>query len=221
MRILFAEDDDLLAHAVGRSLEPTYSITRCSTCAATKQALLSDKYELLLLDLGLADGDAIELLKQIRSQGETIPVLIVTARDTLDDRVLGLTTGADDYLIKPFDLRELEARVQALLRRRYMALRGEFSVGNLRFDLLGKRMFVDERPVDLSAREMSVLELLVLNLGRVVSKDRILEKICDEGEVLGANAIEVYVHRLRKKIPATHLRFKTIRGLGYLLEKSA
>jgi two-component system OmpR family response regulator len=147
-----------------------------------------------------------------------VPVLVLTARDALNDRIKGLEWGADDYMVKPFDLRELEARIHALLRRRYGGF-SELKVGRLALDTLNRQLLVDGEPIILSAREYGVLEALLIHAGRVVSKDRIAQRLSAGNEELGDNAIEVYIHRLRKRMETFGVKIRTVRGLGYLLEK--
>jgi len=158
-------------------------------------------------------------LRRMRLRRSTTPVLVLTARDSTDDRVAGLDAGADDYLPKPFDLPELEARVRALLRRGRYAASSIIKHGSLTLDLVGRRAAVNGEPVDLSARELAVLEALLLSTGRVVSKDQLVEMIFTTNEDVGANAIEVYIHRLRKKVEHAGVDIRTIRGLGYLIDK--
>jgi two-component system OmpR family response regulator len=183
--------------------------------------LLSQKYDLIVLDLGLPKLDGFEVLRRLRHRGSKAPVLILTARDTLDDRVKGLDLGADDYLTKPFDLPELEARVRALIRRGQSGGGSELVHGALKLDTAGRRATLNDVPLELSARELGVLEVLMLRSGRVVNKEQLAEQLYGWDEEVGVNAIEVYVHRLRKKLEPAGVTIRTIRGLGYLLEKAA
>ncbi len=169
--------------------------------------------------MGLPRIDGFEVIKRLRRRSPTPPVLVLTARDALQDRVRGLDLGADDYLTKPFDLPELEARVRALIRRGASQYNNLIVNGKLRLDLAGHRVTVDDQPLDLSARELGVLEVLMMRSGRVVSKDQLAEKLYGWDEDVGANAIEVCVHRLRKKMEPSGALIRTIRGLGYLMEK--
>jgi two-component system OmpR family response regulator len=162
--------------------------------------------------------DGTELLERLRSRGAAVPVLVLTARDALQDRVSGLDLGADDYLVKPFDLPELEARVRALLRRQRPSLSGRLRFGDLLIDLTGRSVYHGDQRVELSGREFGVLELLARRAGRVVSKEQILESLTGWDEDVGPNAIEVYIHRLRRKLEPCGLAIRTIRGLGYLLD---
>jgi len=215
------EDDTVLAdgltHVLGQS---GYSVTGATSGAYAESALLTQSFDLVILDLGLPDMEGCELLRRLRARKNPVPVLVLTARDALDDRVKGLQWGADDYMIKPFDLRELEARIHALIRRRYGGF-GDLKVGRLMLDALNRQVLVDDVPIILSAREYGVLETLLIHAGRVVSKDRIAQRLSAGNEELGDNAIEVYIHRLRKRMEAFGVKIRTVRGLGYLLEKDA
>ena len=219
MRILLVEDDIILADGLTRALRQSgYAVDRVQTGADADQVLSSQVHDLIIMDLGLPKMDGFDVLRRARGRGSHVPVLILTARDAVEDRVTGLDLGADDYLTKPFDLPELEARVRALMRRGQSASTAVIVHGPLQYDTAGRRVLVDDKPVELSARELGVLETLLLRTGRVVSKEQLVEHLYDWGEEIGINAIEVYVHRLRKKLdpPVT---IRTIRGLGYLLEK--
>jgi two-component system OmpR family response regulator len=221
MRILLVEDDTVLAdglmHVLGQS---GYAVTVAASGGYAESALLTQSFDLVILDLGLPDMGGCELLRRLRARKNPVPVLVLTARDGLDDRIKGLEWGADDYMVKPFDLRELEARINALIRRRYGGF-GDLKVGRLTLDAMNRQVLVDEMPIILSAREYGVLEALLIQAGRVVSKDRIAQRLSAGNEELGDNAIEVYVHRLRKRMEAFGVKIRTVRGLGYLLEKDA
>lgn len=219
MRILIAEDDTILADGLTRALRQSgYAVDWVKTGAEANQVLTGKVHDLVILDLGLPQMDGFEVLRRLRARDSGIPVLILTARDAVEDRVNGLDLGADDYLTKPFDLPELEARVRALIRRGQNASSSTIIHGTLQYDAAGRRVLIDNQPVDLSARELSVLETLLLRAGRVVSKEQLVEHLYDWGEEVSSNAIEVYVHRLRKKLDPS-ITIRTIRGLGYLLEK--
>jgi two-component system OmpR family response regulator len=220
MRILIAEDDPLLADGLTRSLRNSeYAVDCVNDGAAADHALSTQTYDLAIIDLGLPRLDGFEVIKRLRRRTATPPVLILTAHDALNDRVRGLDSGADDYMTKPFDLPELEARVRALIRRSASGGNSLILNGNLLLDTTGRRVTVEGRPLELSARELGVLEVLMLRSGRVVSKDQLAEKLYGWDEDVGANAIEVCVHRLRKKIEPSGVAIRTIRGLGYLMEK--
>ncbi len=225
MRMLIVEDDLLIADGLSRSLQSMgFAVDLATDGASADHMLVSQSYDLVILDLGLPRLDGVEVLRKLRRRGSaaaTAPVLILTARDALEDRVRGLDLGADDYMTKPFDLPELEARVRALVRRGKFGASPQLVHGRLRFDTIGRRALIDERPLELSARELSVLETLLLNAGRVVSKEQLAEQLTGWSEEPGTNAIEVYVHRLRKKLEHADVTVRTVRGLGYLLDKPA
>ncbi|MCL6557132.1 MAG: response regulator transcription factor [Burkholderiales bacterium] len=220
MRILVAEDDAVLADGLQKSLRQAgYAVDLSRTGSEADAAVLHEVYDLIILDIGLPKLDGFEVLHRRRNRGIVVPVLILTARDAVEDRVKGLDLGADDYLTKPFALRELEARVRALLRRGQSASSAVITYGPLRYDSSSRQVMANDTPLELSARELTVLESLLLSTGKVVSKEQLVEKLCDWGEHVGTNAIEVYIHRLRKKLESFGVAIKTIRGLGYLMEK--
>lgn len=222
MRILIAEDDPVLADGLTRALrQADYAVDCVGAGDQAERALLAQNYDLLILDLGLPKLDGFELLRRLRHRGSRVPVLVLTARDTLDDRVKGLDLGADDYLTKPFDLPELEARVRALIRRGHSGGSSILTHGALKLDTAGRRATLNGVPLDLSARELGVLEVLMHRSGRVVNKEQLAEQLYGWDEEVGANAIEVYVHRLRRKLEPAGVIIRTIRGLGYLLDKPA
>ncbi len=218
MRILLVEDDKILADALTRALtQAAYAVDAVATGELADAALAVQAYDLAILDIGLPGLTGLEVLQRLRARRSVMPVLMLTAFDTLHDRVKGLDLGADDYLAKPFDLPELEARVRALLRRGTAAT-PVLQHGLLRFDTVGRRVFHDKKPIELSPRELAVLELLLLREGRVVSKEHIVNHLYGWGDEVGANAIEVYVYRLRKKIEPLGCEIRTVRGMGYLVE---
>jgi two-component system OmpR family response regulator len=225
MRLLLVEDDPLLADGLMRSLKQSgFVIDHAPDGASADHMLLNQAYDLIILDLGLPGAlDGMSVLRRLRrrasSGSSTSPVLILTARAGLEDRVKGLDLGADDYMVKPFQLPELEARARAQVRRGKFGASPQLVHGRLTFDTVGRRASVDAQPLDLSARELSMLETLLLSTGRVVSTEQLAERLTGWGEEVGANAIEVYIHRLRKKLEAAGVSIRTVRGLGYLLEK--
>ena len=220
MRILIVEDDPALADGLARSLTQSGYAVDCATQGAMANTMLQDAvYDLAILDLGLPRMDGTEVLRRLRQRGGKTPVLVLTARDAVEDRVIGLDLGADDYMTKPFDLSELEARVRALIRRGQLGANTSLTCASLLLDTAAHRAFIAEVPIDLSAREIGVLEVLLLRQRKVVSKEQIMEALCKWDEDLGGNAIEVYIHRLRKKLETSGVRIRTIRGLGYLLEE--
>ena len=221
MRILLVEDDPALSASLKQGLQQMGFAVELSQNGAEADAILALRnFDLVVLDLGLPDMSGMEVLKLLRKRGATTPVLILTARDALQDRVSGLKAGADDYVLKPFDFEELEARLQALLRRTQSERSGYLEAGDLRLDKRSREAFHQNRPLNLSSREIDVLELLMNRHGRVVSKDQIAEHLTGMEDEIGQNAVEVYVHRLRKKLEPLGISVRTLRGLGYLLEKN-
>ncbi len=220
MRVLIAEDDQVLADGLLRSLRGVgYAVDQVSSGSEADAALSAHEFDLLILDLGLPKMHGLEVLRKLRARGSSVPVLILTAADSVEQRVKGLDLGADDYMAKPFSLAELEARVRALTRRGLGTASTVIKHGPLRFDATGRVAYLDEQMLELSAREISLLEVLLQRAGRLVSKDQLVEHLCEWGDEVSNNAIEVYIHRLRKKIEHGPIRIATVRGLGYCLEK--
>ena len=221
MRILLAEDDALLGEAIAEHLRSgAHAVDWVTDGMAADSALLAHSFDLVILDLGLPRLLGREVLVRLRSRGATTPVLIVTAADAIADRVAGLDAGADDYLVKPFALAELEARVRALIRRSHGRDRNLLVQGALAFDTAARTATVSGEVLDLSARELAVLELLLLRSGRVIAKEQFVEHLCGWGQDVTSNAIEVYVHRLRRKLEPAGVHVQTVRGLGYYLARS-
>jgi len=222
MRILLVEDDTVLGDGLSRSLADWgFDVTLAVTGTFADSALSTQPYDLVILDLGLPDMDGRDVLRQLRGRHQSaIPVLILTARDGLNDRVGGLELGADDYMTKPFELRELEARVRALLRRSQGGFSHDIRFGQLVLDTRQQQITNQGVPMALPPREYGVLEALLLQAGRVVSKDNIAQRLAVRSEELADNAIEVYIHRLRKRLEPLGIGIRTLRGLGYLLEQN-
>ena len=220
MRILITEDDAALAEALQFSLgQSGYAVDWVANGAAADNVLKDDVFGLLILDLGLPKLDGFEVLRRLRRRNSSLPVLILSGRETPDEKVLGLDLGADDYLVKPFSLNELQARVRALLRRWQGAAGPVISYGDLNFDTVGRNATVAGRALPLSAHELGVLEILIHRYGRVVSKEQILEQLYNYDKDGSDNAIEVYVHRLRRKLEGSGLAVRTLYGRGYMLEQ--
>jgi two-component system OmpR family response regulator len=219
MNILVIEDDRVLADGLLYTLNQSgYSVTCADSGNYAEQLLQVHDFDVILLDLGLPDMDGLTLLRRLRSRKLPVPILILTARDGINDRIDGIEQGADDYLTKPFELRELEARIKALIRRCYGGFSNTITIGRLTLDTQNHQVLGDGVPLSLSAREYGVLEILLMLAGKVVSKDRIAQRLADASEVLADNAIEVYIHRVRKRVEPYSVVILTIRGLGYLLE---
>jgi two-component system OmpR family response regulator len=221
LRILLAEDDAVLADGLSRSLRAGgYAVDVVANGSEADSALAAQPFDLLILDLGLPKLAGLDVLRRLRGRQSRLPVLILTAADSVEQRVKGLDLGADDYMAKPFALSELEARVRALTRRAAGGTQNLLRHGALTLDVAGRVAAIDDQPLDLSAREIGLLEVLLSRAGRLISKEQLVEHLCEWGEEVSNNAIEVYVHRLRKKLEPGGVRIATVRGLGYCLEKS-
>ncbi len=220
MRILLAEDDQVLADGLSRSLRGTgYAVDHAATGTAADTALSTQAYDLMILDLGLPGIGGLDLLRKLRAREIAVPVLILTAADSVEQRVQALDLGADDFMAKPFALSELEARVRALVRRSMGSGSSQLRCGALRFDQVSRTAFIDEHPLELSAREIGLLEVLLQRIGRLVNKEQIVDHLCEWGDEITLNAVEVYMHRLRRKLEGASIRIVTVRGLGYCLER--
>jgi len=220
VRILIAEDDPVLADGLCRSLRASgYAVDVVSDGDAADTALTTQSFDLLILDLGLPRLSGLEVLRRLRTRQSRTPVLILTAADSVEQRVKGLDLGADDYMAKPFALTELEARARALTRRGMGGAQTLLRHGALTLDQVGRVASLNDKPLELSGREIGLLEILLSRSGRLVSKEQLVDHLCEWGEEVSNNAIEVYVHRLRKKIEPGGVRIVTVRGLGYCLER--
>jgi two-component system OmpR family response regulator len=221
MHVLLVEDDAVLAEGIARSLRAHGMVVDVLGDGNAVIGLTGlEQFAVMVLDIGLPGIDGFEVLRRLRLRGVTLPVLLLTARDAVIDRVHGLEVGADDYLVKPFATPELVARIKALVRRSSVAPT-EVVLGTLVLDPFRRRARISERYIDLSVREWAVLEYLMLQVGRVVSKQQIINAILPWGEDLTDNAVEVYISRVRTKIADAGVVIRTIRGFGYLLEPAS
>jgi DNA-binding response OmpR family regulator len=219
MRVLIVEDSDRLAGLVARALgRAGFAVDHADTLDAARAAVAAANHAAILLDLGLPDGDGMSFLRGLRADGNAVPVLVLTARDGVKDRVEGLDAGADDYVLKPFEMDELLARLRALLRRPGASLGRTLTVGDLCLDTAARELTVSGKPCALSRRELGVLELLMRRAGRVVPKDAIDDALYGFDEAVTPNSIEVAIHRLRKRLADTGAEAKvhTLRGIGYM-----
>ncbi len=219
MRLLIVEDDQQLSEALSALLRQSgYEVDAHSDGRTALNALLASDYDLAVIDLMLPGMNGVALVRSLRKQNRGLPILIITARDSLEDRVGGLDAGADDYLVKPFEMPELEARIRALLRRQRADRDSEIKVGSLTMVPGQPRVSLGGTNVDLPASELALLETLATRLGRVVSKQTIAERLSRGGNPPSDTAIEVCVHRLRRRLGPFGLKVRTLRGFGYLLE---
>ncbi len=221
MRILIVENDDAIADAVVDGLRASgHAVDRVADGISADESLRGENFDLVILDLGLPRLDGLSVLDRARRRGDRTPVLILTARDGVDDRVHGLDAGADDYILKPFEMIELEARIRAVSRRAIARSGGEIQAGRLRLRSGERRFYIGRDPIELSRREYDLLETLLLHRSRVISKQRIQERLCEWHEELSETAVELYVHRVRRKLADldADVTIRTIRGFGYLLE---
>ncbi len=219
LHLLLVEDDAPLADGLANSLRQSgYSVDWSANGRAADAALMTREYDLVILDLSLPGLDGFEVLRRLRAQNKPLPVLILSARDASAERVRGLDSGADDYLTKPFDLEELEARVRALIRRSQGIASAVVGCAGLSLDTKARRVLNKGEAVELTGREYALLELLVLRAGHVVSKQQIAESLCEWGDEISTGAIEIHIHRVRKKIDGAGVALRTLRGFGYMLE---
>ena len=217
MRVLLVEDTEDVAEAIVANFSRSgHAIDRVTGCGAAGDAVAVQDYDLVILDINLPDGSGFDFLKSMRGARNKTPVLVVTARREVEDRIGALDIGADDYLMKPFDLRELEARARALIRRSSGERSGVIEYGKVVLDPAGRTASIAGAPLQLTRREFSVLEILMLNRGRVMPKERIFEKLFSfDHEEVGINAVELYIARLRRKLAGSGLAIRNLRGLGY------
>lgn len=218
MRILVVEDDEMVGEGICKWLtKEGHTVDWLQDGLAAKQALQTEIFDIIVLDIGLPKMNGLELLNHLRSRGLTIPVLLLTANDTIDDRVQGLDSGADDYLTKPYELEELSARMRALYRR--FSLRAEplIKYKNIGLDPASHSVRLKDEEINLSRREFALLHTLLANVGRVLSREHLTQTLYGWGDDVDSNALEVHIHNLRKKFGSNFIR--TIRGVGYMIEK--
>jgi two-component system OmpR family response regulator len=220
MKLLIVEDDASLASGLRRILEAEGHTVAVSLGGEDAMAAASqERFDLVILDIGLPRMDGFEVLRRLRTAEKPMPVLVLTARDAVEDRVRGLDLGADDYMVKPFAMPELTARVRALLRRSQSHGGPRIVHGPLTVDTVARRAFLRGEPLELAAREWAVLEVLLAKTEKIVSKESIIQAVAGLAEELSANAIEVYVSRLRSKLEPAGIKIRTVRGFGYMLEE--
>jgi two-component system, OmpR family, response regulator len=220
MRVLIVEDDKVLADGLMRYLQQAgYVVDLAGSGSEADNVLADEDFSLVILDIGLPGLDGFEVLRRLRRRSHYVPVLVLTARDALEDRVHGLNVGADDYLVKPFALQELEARIRAIVRRGQASEGTKLVYGTLAMDPDAKRAWLAEQPLKLTVREWHVLEFLVMRAGKIVSKEQIISAISRWDADVSPNALEVHISRLRSKLEPAGLRIHSIRGFGYYLDK--
>ena len=218
MRVWVVEDDALLGDAIQAGLKQSgYAVDWMKDGASAEQALATEPYAAVVLDLGLPRLSGLEVLRRLRGRNAPTPVLILTAMDTVDDRIKGLDAGADDYLVKPFDMGELAARLRALIRRASGNAEPFLQVAGIKLDPAAHRVLYRDKPVELSAREFALLHALMLNAGKVLSRAQLEEQLYAWGDEIESNAVEVHIHHLRRKLSPELI--ETIRGVGYLMPR--
>jgi two-component system OmpR family response regulator len=209
----------MLADGLMRSLKRAdYTVDWSADGEEAEVILRIQEFDLVVLDLTLPHLDGLEILRLLRSHKVPVPVLIITARSEVDDRIKGLDQGADDYLTKPFEMGEFDARVRALLRRDRADGLEVLSRGSLSLDMVARRAYMNDQPLDLPRREFHLLEVLLSRQGRIISKDQIIDSISDFDDELNPSTVEIYIHRLRKKLETADVTIRTVRGVGYILE---
>ncbi|WP_439543194.1 response regulator transcription factor [Hyphomicrobium sp.] len=217
MRILLIEDEPLLGEAVAAHLHKLHAVDWMQSLDAASEAMRTVDYDLVLLDLNLPDGHGLDLLTSVRKSGQAVPIIIITARDQVRDRIQGLNAGADDYVLKPFDLDELSARIHSVQRRAIATAGPQQTIGDIVIDQAARRISKGGVEVSLTAREWAVLECFTNRLGATISKAKLEEVLAAFGAEIESNAVEVYVSRLRKKLGSEAIR--TLRGLGYRMDR--
>ena len=218
MRLLLLEDNKMIGESLQKALKPVYALNWVQDAETANVALATEEYDLILLDLGLPKQSGLAFLQQLRKKDDTTPVLIITARDTVQDRVLGLDTGADDYLVKPFDLNELEARIRVLLRRRHNRSNPVLTHGGLTLNPATHELTCKDKSEILSARSFALMHALLEQPGTILSRTQLEERIYGWNEEIESNAVEVHIHTLRRKFGADLIR--NVRGVGYMVGKA-
>ena len=222
MRIVLVEDNERLAEGIGNSLrDQGYAVDRLSDGAEADRFLAAEGADIAIVDVNLPGLSGFELVRALRKRGATVPVIMLTARGELGDRVEGLDAGADDYLVKPFEMAELTARIRALSRRRSDIRTGQQQIGRIRFDRVARTLAGPAGAIDLPRRELALFECLVDRSGKIVAKESIADALYGVGTEVDANAVELLVSRLRRKLADTGVTIRTARGLGYLLDEEA
>jgi len=220
MRILLVEDDTLLADSIHEGLEKGgFAVDHLNAAEPAVSALSLTHYDLAIVDIGLPGMSGLDLIRLLRQRNILVPVLILTARDGLDDRISGLDLGADDYMVKPFQLPELQARLRALIRRSRSSASSELTAGAIRLDLARRVATTSGEDLDLTGREWEILQQLMLAMPNVVNKQKMAESLSEWENEITANAVEIYVSRLRHKIQGSGIEIRTIRGIGYRLDE--
>ena len=219
MRLLLVEDNHPLADVICRALQQDgYVIDWAKNSRETDSWLLGQDYDVVLLDLGLPDADGADVLRRLRASGNRVPVLILSAREAVDERVRLLDLGADDYVVKPIALNELEARIRSLIRRSHGNADPEIGIGTLRIDTVGRRALINDRPLELSSRELAALEYIAIRARRIVTKEQLLQALYGwQDDINSVNAVEKVISRLRVKLEGSDVIIRTVRGLGYSL----
>jgi len=219
VRVLLIEDDTMLADGLVRSLRQSgYAVDWTADGEEAEAILRTQAFDLVILDLTLPNMDGLEILRSLRARHVPVPVLITTARSEVDDRIKGLDLGADDYLTKPFEMGEFDARVRALVRRSQASGLETLTCGSLKLDITAKRAFLDKNALDLPRREYHILESMMSRQNRIISKDQIIDFILNFDEDLNPSAVEIYISRLRKKLQNSDVQIRTVRGVGYTIE---
>ncbi|MCG2578135.1 response regulator [Dechloromonas sp. XY25] len=222
MRVLLIEDDTMLAESICEGLEQGgFSVDHVGAAEPAESALALTHYDLAIIDIGLPRMNGLELIRRLRQRGIQVPALILTARDGLDDRIRGLDLGADDYMVKPFQLPELLARMRALIRRSQSAASSVLSAGAIHLDLARRIALLDGKVLDLTGREWEILQQLMLASPNVVAKQKMAESLSEWENEISGNAIEIYISRLRHKLLGSGVEIRTIRGIGYRLDELA